>query len=379
MRRVGATAAAVCIAAGVILSNTATADAGARPSTPQPPFTPNFFGISTGADLTEATPTVFDHEMNLMKQIGVHWVRAIIPWGQVEHDYAGEGNWTLIDRLVNMVEAEGMQLDAIIDLPPQWAYQSPPATDCATPPPFDINAYANFAAEIASRYGSARVSAIELENAPNLPGPWPHANPCAYTRLMQASYTAIKAVDPNITVLTAGLGSQKNQQGVQAGDVFLSNMYLYGAHGSFDALSWHPYSYPCFPSSTCTMQRPWYRTPYVRQLMINTGDGNKQIWTTEYGAPTNGIAGDGHVDENNQAAMMVNAMKLWVTNSFAGPFFAYEMRDNGVDPLKKSCWFGLMSHSSAHQKISYWAYQYEATGHTTFSLPQNVIDGTPGP
>jgi hypothetical protein len=379
LRRVGTTAVAVSIAAGILLSNPVTADAGARRSTAQPTFTSTFFGMSVGADLTQERAALFDNEMNLMKHVGVHWVRAIIPWGQVEHDFAGQGNWILIDRLVNIVQAEGMQLDAIIDNPPLWAYQSPPTTDCASPPPFDINAYANFTAEVAARYGSARISAIELENAPNLPGAWPKANPCAYTRLMQASYPAIKAVDPNITVLTAGLGAQKNVAGAQAGDVFFSNMYLYGAHGYFDVLSWHPYSYPCFPSGTCTVQRPWYRTSFVRQLMINNGDGNKQIWATEFGAPTNGVAGDGHVDENNQAAMMVDAMKNWVTNSFAGPLFPYEFRDTGGLVTKKSNWFGLMSHDSVHKKISYWAYQFEATGHTNFSLPQNVIDGTPGP
>jgi hypothetical protein len=335
--------------------------------------------MSVGADLTQESPQLFDNEMNLMKQIGVHWVRAIIPWGQVEHDFAGQGTWILVDRLVNMVQAEGMQLDAIIDNPPLWAYQSPPPTDCATPPPFDINAYANFAGEVAARYGSARIAAIELENAPNLPGAWPHANPCAYTRLMQAAYPAIKTVDPNITVLTAGLGAQNNTSGSQAGDVFFTNMYSYGAHGYFDVLSWHPYSYPCFPSGSCAVQRPWYRTAYVRQLMVNNGDGAKPIWATEFGAPTNGVTGDGHVDENNQAAMMVDAMKNWVTLSYGGPFFGYEMRDKGGNTLKKDRWFGMMSHNSSHKKLAYYTYQYEATGHTSITLPANVVAGTPGP
>ena len=338
--------------------------------------------MSTGAELTVTNAALFDNEMNLMKHIRVHWVRTIIPWSQVEHDYPGEGNWTLIDRLVNMVQAEGMQLDAIIDNPPLWAYQSPPPTNCPNPAPFDINAYANFAAAVAARYGSARVPVIELENAPNLAGArnaWPTANACAYTRLMQASYPAIKAVDPNTTVLTGGLGAQNNSRGGVAGEIFLGQMYQYGAHGSFDAVSWHPYSYPCFPSASCSSQRPWYRTSVVRQLMVDNGDGAKLIWATEFGAPTNGSATDGHVDENNQAAMMVDAMKQWVTFPWAGPFFVYEMRDTGGLTTQKSKWFGVMSHDSTHKKISYWAYQYEATGHTNFALPQNVIDGTPGP
>jgi hypothetical protein len=79
--------------------------------------------------------------MNPMQPIGVHWVRAIIPRGLVEHDYAREGNWTLIDRLVETVQAEGTQLVAIIDNPPIWAAKSPPRVPgSAQSPPFDLQA-----------------------------------------------------------------------------------------------------------------------------------------------------------------------------------------------------------------------------------------------
>ena len=346
---------------------------------PKPPFTKDFFGMSVGAELTLLGENQFDNEMNLMKKVGVHWVRALIPWGLVERDGPDNDNWILIDRLVNMVQAEGMQLLGIVDNPPKWAETNvPPVPTCVQQPPFDIGAYADFTAQVAARYGSARFAAIELENAPNLPGgAWDSANPCAYTRLMQASYAAIKAVDPNVTVLTAGLGAQRNDETAQAGDVFFANMYTYGAAGHFDVLSWHPYSYPCFPSASCPKDRPWYRTDTVRQAMIDHGDGAKPIWATEFGAPTGGVAGDGHQDENNQAAMMVDAMKHWVAFPFAGPFFVFTFRDYGTNPNDKSDWFGLESHSGKYKKLSFYTYQYEATSKSNVTIPQNVLDGVP--
>jgi hypothetical protein len=247
---------------------------------------------------------------------------------------------------------------------------------------FDVAAYAHFAAEVAQRYGSARVQVIELENAPNLPGPhsdWHTANACAYTRLMQASYPAIKAVDPNITVLTGGLGAQNNKRGGVAGETFLESMYQYGAAGSFDAVSWHPYSYPCFPSQTCKKGRPWYRTDHVRQLMVDNGDSAKLIWSTEFGSPTQGSPNDGHVDENNQAAMMVDALKSWMELPYAGPFFVFELRDTGGSKKHKDNWFGLISHDGSKRKLSYYTYQYEAKGHTSVTIPANVLAGVPGP
>jgi hypothetical protein len=346
---------------------------------PQAPFTKDFFGMSVGADLTLTSENEFDNQMNLMKKVGVHWVRALIPWALVEHDNANDDNWILVDRLVNMVEAEGMELLGIIDNPPKWAEQNVPnLPTCVQQPPFDVNAYANFTAKVAARYGHARFAAIELENAPNLPGgAWDAANPCAYTRLMQASYTQIKAVDPGITVLTAGLGAQRNDETAQAGDVFWNNMFTFGAAGYYDVLSWHPYSYPCFPSASCPKDRPWYRIDTVRQAMIDHGDGAKQIWATEFGAPTNGQPGDGHQDENNQAAMMVDAMKHWAALPFAGPFFAFTFRDYGKNPNDKSDWFGLQSFNGKYKKLSFYTFQYESTSKSNVAIPPNVLAGVP--
>jgi len=188
---------------------------------------------------------------------------------------------------------------------------------------------------------------------------------CDYTRLMQVSYPAIKAVNPDITVLTGGLGAQNaTRKGVQviAGDVFFGQMYSYGAQGSFDVLSWHPYSYPCTPSETCSQNRPWYRTPAVRQLMVDNGDGNKPIWATEFGSPTNGTSTDGHVTEAEQDSIMVDGMNLWVQLSYAGPMFIYSFRDAGTDTAHKDNFFGIVNRDFSHKKPAYYTYRQMALG-----------------
>lgn len=373
--------AALSIVAGVVVTTPLVADAGSARRPAPPSFPDGYFGISAGADLTNESAALFDKEIHLMKVAGAEWVRADISWSLVEHNRPNEGNWLLVDRLVNMVNAQGMKLEAIVGQVPLWAYRSPPpVSDCAVASDFDVFAYANFASEVAQRYGSARVPVIELQNAPNLPGPhsdWHTANACAYSRLMQASYSAIKAVDPNITVLTGGLGAQNNKRGGISGDTFFAEMYQAGVQGAFDAVSWHPYSYPCFPSQSCDKSRPWYRTARVRQLMVDHGDADKLIWSTEFGAPTNGVANDGHVDENNQAAMMVNAMQTWKTFSFAGPFFVFEFRDTGGPTQFKDNWFGLTSTDMNQRKLAYYTYKYEATGKSKVAIPDNVLVGEP--
>jgi hypothetical protein len=323
--------------------------------------------MSAGAEITNLPDSAFDREMNLMQHIGVHWLRAVFPWAQVQSQDASPADeqWAYVDRLVDYAAALGMQVDAIIDNAPVWAEQSVPTISCTKQPSFNLTAYANFAAEVAARYPVSVVSAIEMQNAPNLPGTWVTPDACGYTELMRQTYPAIKAADPGVTVLTGGLGAQnairKGQQGI-AGDTFLAEMYSFGAHGLFDAVSWHPYSYPCDPTQTCPKNRPWYRTPYVRKLMVDNGDRAEKIWATEFGSPTNGTATDGHVDEATQASIMLDAMNLWVQLKYGGPFFVYEFRDHGTDPTKKSDWFGIVSRDFTHKKIAYFTYKSTALG-----------------
>jgi hypothetical protein len=358
--------AAACTFTGTALTSAPAANA-ARPNGPQAPFTPDFFGMSTGAEITTLPDQAFDREMNLMKHIGVHWIRAVFSWSLVQPQDASPANeeWPYLDRLVNYASALGMQIDAIVDNPPVWAEQSVPHIPCTHQPNFDLTAYANFAAEVAARYPTSIVNAIELQNAPNLPLTWHTPDACGYTQLMKQSYPAIKAVNPSVLVLTGGLGAQnairKGQQSI-AGDIFFGQMYDQGAQGYFDVLSYHPYSYPCTPSESCPKVRPWAKIPTVRQLMVDHGDGNKPIWATEFGAPTNGKLDDGHVTEAQQSSIMVDGMNSWVQLPYAGPMFIFAFRDHGTDPTKKDDWFGLVSHDFTHKKTAYFTYKSIATG-----------------
>ena len=363
-------AAASALSPGAVrtaVAHAATVTPGATPQAgPQPPFTPGFFGMSAGAEITSLPDAAFDREMNLMNHIGVHWIRAVFPWAQVQSQDPSQADeeWTYLDRLVNYAQALGMQIDAIVDNSPLWAESSVPTIPCTKQPSFNLTAYATFAAEVAARYPASVVSAIELQNAPNLPGNWETPDACGYTQLMKQAYPAIKAANPAVTVLTGGLGAQnairKGQQGI-AGDIFFGQMYSFGAHGYFDVLSWHPYSYPCTPSQPCSKPRPWYKTPAVRQMMVDNGDGAKQIWATEFGSPTRGAVGDGHVDEATQASIMADGMQQWVALSYTGPFFVFTFRDHG-DRAVKSDSFGLVSRDFTHQKIAYGTYKTMALG-----------------
>lgn len=354
-------AALVALTALAVVGSPALADT-ARAARPQASFAADFFGISAGEDLTQLSNGDLTKELNMMQQAGVHWLRVAIPWGRVQHVQTYPDKWNLIDRLVSAASVRHLQIDGIVDNPPDWAKQHIPSISCPVQPPFNLTAYASFVGALAARYPASVLSAIELENSPNLPGVWRKPDPCAYTQLMKQAYPAIKKANVAVKVLNGGLGGTQNDATHIPGDVFFADLYKYGAKGFFDIVSFHPYSYPCFPSKACSTLRPWYRVPSVYQTMIANGDGAKKIWATEFGSPTNGTANDGHVSEQTQAAIMIDGMQQWQKYSYAGPFFVFQFRDQGTNPTIKNDWFGLVSHNLGRLKPSYTAYQELATG-----------------
>lgn len=318
--------------------------------------------MSVSADLTQLPKATFRREMNLMQQLGVHWLRVTVPWERVHHVEAYPDKWKLIDRLMAAAASRGMVVDAIIDNAPAWARDSVPHIPCKVQPPFDLRAYARFAAQLAARYPWSVLRAIELENSPNVAGVWPTPDACAYATLMKTAYPRIKHVNPKVIVLNGGLGGVRSRGKDIPGDVFFADMYEYGVKGSFDAMSFHPYSYPCLPSDSCAKERSWGRLSVVRKTMVRHGDGAKEIWATEFGAPTGGSAGDGHVDEQRQSDIMSDALTRFHRHAWAGPFFVFTIRDHGTNPQKKSDWFGLVSHDLAHKKIAFTTYRELANG-----------------
>ena len=374
-----ATSAILSAAAATSSASTTTAAARAQQ-----------FGIATGC----CTPTgvSVDDQVAGMAATGAGWVRMDFPWSSTEPS-RGTYSWGR-DATVSHFSSVGMKVLGVIAYSPKWA--SDPAcsatygTKC---PPLANSDFANYASALAERYdgdgvndapGSPRVDAWEIWNEPNLANFWrPTPNPQAYTALLKAAYSAIHAAAPAATVVSAGLSPAG---GTFAPLKFLSAMYAAGAHGSFDALGFHPYSYPYLPTKVASWNA-WQQmfTSFasvgqpdsLRSLMVANGDSAKKIWATEYGAPTGGDTnGDGVINCDNdgvlttgednclteaqQAVMVSTAYTQWRTYTWAGPLFWYAYQDlnTGTNNIENN--FGLVR-SDGTQKPAYTAYVTAAT------------------
>ena len=275
------------------------------------------YGFGDGAQMTWLGPEDVNRELDAVAKTTATWLRVLIPWTQIERA-KGQYDWGQLDVVMNGAFSRNLRVLGVIAYSPDWA--RPPGTSFSAPPdnPSD---YAAFATAVVNRYGS-RVSNWQLWNEPNLPlffGGTPRNAP-QYTDLVKAAYPAIKAVQPNSTVVLAGLSRLPGEESPPA---FLDKMYAAGAKGNFDAAAAHPYVFPT--GLAANPENGWSDVAALHDVMAANGDGGKQIWMTELGAPTSEDA-DG-VSQQEQAKQITDVLAAAAATGYSGPAFIYSIRD----------------------------------------------------
>ena len=304
-------------------------------------------GMSTGAQLWQASLPDIDKEITGISGTGARWLRTALHWRDVEPIEGGVDDWSKADRIVTDAQAAGISVIFNIAGAPDWAGAAAAGEFGDSPAQ-----YGAFAAKVAARY-AGRVRVFELGNEPNHINYVTHPSAVVYAEILRAAYTAIKAVDPGAFVLTGGLGGTRAGNGNIDGATFAAQLYEAGAKNFFDGISYHPYTYPMMASVEATVGgRGWSRMLLVRQTMVQNGDAAKPIWITEVGAPT---AGTNSVTEAEQRAILHDAFDLWQTYSWGGVMCWFTYQDKGTDTTTHKDWFGLVD-STGQIKPAYAAY-----------------------
>jgi len=236
----------------------------------------------------------------MIQQAGLGWLRQEFPWEDLEvdgrgqftdtrNDIDGDGQrdtidaWAKYDRLVALVEEHNLRLLVRLSNPPDWA-QAPDAGNFA--PPDDLQDYVNYAVAVAQRY-KGRVHHYQIWNEPNIYPEWGEnfADPAAYTDMLCRTYAALKAVDPEIVVVSAAIAPTISLDGFMGYQdlAYLQRMYDSGAAACFDVMA--AQAYGLFSGATDRRMRltsvTVARHLYYRDLMVAHGDGHKAIWLSE--------------------------------------------------------------------------------------------------
>lgn len=216
-------------------------------------------GLNINGGAASGTPENFAQ----LSDTGSKWARHFFYWD--------DGLMESYDDIVAQEDARGVKTVFVVAAASRQA-------------PADPQAYADFIGRMAKRW-KGRLEAIEIWNEQDESQFWIGGpNPAKYVDLLQRSYTAAKAADPNVKIVfgpTVG-----NNYG------FLEQAYAAGAKGYFDVMASHT-------DTACLVNSPmdYYRDPAMgdrigrfvflgyrelRATMLANGD-DKPIWLTEIG------------------------------------------------------------------------------------------------
>lgn len=283
--------------------------------------------------------------------LGVRWVREQITWKDIEGPTPGNYAWGELDSIVNTLYADNIH----IILSPVGAptFYAPNGGM-----PDDTNAFGNFMYALASHY-KGKVDAYEMWNEENLAkeaGPQNSVQDSVakYGQMLKHGYNGVKAGDPYAFVILGALTpTGVNDPKVAINDVdYLKALYAYNGgelKQYYDVLGAHPgsnnnppntlwpsnpgpgtgpsnYTDPCVAAKTCWQQDPSFyfrRIEQLRQVMVDNGEGNKQMWLTEFGwdstegsgvSAPNGYQYADVISEQQQADYIQGAYQLAQSN-----------------------------------------------------------------
>lgn len=330
------------------------------PSTPPSAGTPvtlnTGFGVSVGNTFAYLSDAKLNAYLDDLAALGVGWLRFDLSWNDVQYNNSSTYDWSHIDRIVTQANARHIKVLPILLYTPKWARLSSCSYDeyCA---PADPAQFATFAGAAAKRYASQGVHYYEIWNEPNMGAWWgSQGNVRGYSALLKAASPALRASDPQVFIITGGTGPAATDGTDVSPLDFINGLYQNGAKSSFDAIGHHPYTYPV-PATFKEDWNAWMQMALtnvsIRSIMMANGDSAKQIWATEYGAPTGGpkaaatmsnygtIQNADHVSEDVQSYILSEAIKTHAAQPWAGPLFWYSYIDLGTSQNTNENFFGL--------------------------------------
>lgn len=298
-----------------------------------------------------------------VEDLALPWVKLDVLWRDIER-VQGQPNFSALDAAIEAFQAANRLVLLTITTAPDWARTSRDENG----PPDSVLDYTNFVALVANRY-LGRVQAYEIWREPNLRREWnSNVHPIgatSYIEMLRAAYETIKQIDPDATVVSAGLAPTGFNDGINAIDdrVYLQAMYAAGLAAVSDAVGVHHGGWANPPDARCCAPAEGVATHYehrsfyfldtlldYRQIMVAAGDSGTSLWITRFGW---GISSDtaepepinvyiGYNSPDEQAAYIPRAFELGQSLGFVGPMFVSNL--NGCQtPSMDACYYSFIA------------------------------------
>ena len=231
----------------------------------------------------EVEPAKVARTLDMVADMGASWDVEYFPWVFLQ-PHPDVYHWDHADMVVNAAVARGLTLVARVDLVPDWA--RPAQSTERELDPADYAAFARFLATFARRY-EGKISYLVVWNEPNLSFEWGYRppDPVAYAALLKTVYPAVKAANPMMQIVSAGLAETLATGGIALNDLaYLDRMYAAGAAPYFDILGAHAYG-DVQPADQppAAGRLNFQRVVLEHEVMARHGDGGKPVLITEAG------------------------------------------------------------------------------------------------
>ncbi len=332
------------------------------------------FAYGMNVQMTGFSAQGKDLTAGLVKQAGFGWVSQQIQWFAVE-TAPGVFDWSEVDAVVSTAQRSGMKILFSVVKAPTFYQRAGGGLI-----PADPTTLRTFMQTMATRY-AGKVQAYEIWNEENLSREMGVGNVAAtnYLPLLEAGTAGVRAGDPTALVL---LGAPSPTGADIAGQsindlTYLQQLYAINngeVKGFYDALSVHPSGFSNPPN--CTPATPqcslsggfsnhdsffaFTRVGEYRTLMMQQGEGAKQIWFTEFGycsspTPPAGFEYCSSLTELNQANFLVQAFTMARGLSYVGGMMMWNLNFQQVVPQTNEMWgFGIV-HADGSARPAYSA------------------------
>jgi N-acetyl-anhydromuramyl-L-alanine amidase AmpD len=198
-----------------------------------------------------------------LRDLAPRWVRTLL---FAQYQNANTGQNTELDWLLDRVKQADLNIKVLVLVNPETLGELPPATGSASWPAY-ITKASNLAQKVAQFYGN-RIHALEVWNEPDVQQILPEN----YGSLLKAAYPKIKAVNPNLPVISAGICCGE-------GFEYLRRVVAV-APDSYDGVGWHMYAERAdgYPFAN------WGFGEIRNSVNTARAIGGKPLWVTEIGA-----------------------------------------------------------------------------------------------
>jgi polysaccharide biosynthesis protein PslG len=243
----------------------------------------DFVGIAAD-DVFAKGPGYREKNLAAQEKLGIGVIRQTFTWKQIEQP-CGTFDFSRYDAYVLHLAKHHIRVLPVLFDPPSCHARHRGRAVCQ---PKDTSTYGRFAAAVVNRYGpngtlwrsvptvpKTPVKAIQNWNEPSLPL-YACGKPRAkqYTALLKAGYKAIKAADPSVEVVSAGVPNSLLKSAVSL-PKYLRGLYKSDADKYWDDLAINSYAKNRRELSSILRR--------VRRIQKRNGDGGTPIWITEIG------------------------------------------------------------------------------------------------